>query len=170
MLEHSTWQVQGSNNKIIYNNDNINNYYIYSFKIFLHFWLAKSTRRIHHNHLLLTKSGRILRLNNQWRQKCSTVAGWCTINREELGTSWIVLVVKRKGPNSQLNILLVSQWTIMSARRQRLVFGVYLQTWTALYLLNVHYQGERKHVLAMFLNQELFWMNNKAINEIGFIS
>ena len=25
-----------------------------------------------------------------------------------------------------------------------------------------------KHVLAVFLNQELFWMNNKAINEFGF--
>ena len=25
-----------------------------------------------------------------------------------------------------------------------------------------------KHVLAMFLNQELFWMNNKAINEFHF--
>ena len=24
------------------------------------------------------------------------------------------------------------------------------------------------HVLAMFLNYELFWMNNKAINEFGF--
>ena len=25
-----------------------------------------------------------------------------------------------------------------------------------------------KHILAMFLNQELFWMNNKAVNEFGF--
>ena len=25
-----------------------------------------------------------------------------------------------------------------------------------------------KHVLVMFLNWELFWMNNKAINEFGF--
>ena len=25
-----------------------------------------------------------------------------------------------------------------------------------------------KHVLAMFLNQELFWMNNRAIDEFGF--
>ena len=25
-----------------------------------------------------------------------------------------------------------------------------------------------KHVSAMFLNQELFWMNNKAVNEFGF--
>ena len=25
-----------------------------------------------------------------------------------------------------------------------------------------------KHVLAMFLNKELFWMNNKTIIELGF--
>ena len=25
-----------------------------------------------------------------------------------------------------------------------------------------------KHVLALFLNQELFWMNNKTIIEFGF--
>ena len=25
-----------------------------------------------------------------------------------------------------------------------------------------------KHFFAMFLNLELFWMNNKAINEFGF--
>ena len=35
---------------------------------------------------------------------------------------------------------------------QHLLFGVYLQTWTALYLLNMHYQGglnidEGKHAL-----------------------
>ena len=47
----------------------------YSFKIFLSFWLAKDTHVIHHNQLLLTKFGRILWLINQWRQKCSTVAG-----------------------------------------------------------------------------------------------
>ena len=35
-------------------------YIYYSFKIFLRFWLAKSTRIIHHNHLLMTKFGRIL--------------------------------------------------------------------------------------------------------------
>ena len=49
------------------------NRYHYSFKIFLRFWLPKSTRIIHHNQLLLTKFGRILRLINRWRQKCRTV-------------------------------------------------------------------------------------------------
>ena len=37
----------------------------YAFKIFLRFWLAKSTRIIHHDHLLITKFGRILRLINR---------------------------------------------------------------------------------------------------------
>ena len=35
------------------------------------FWLAKSTRIIHHNQLLMTKFGRILCLTRKWRQKCS---------------------------------------------------------------------------------------------------
>ena len=35
------------------------------FKIFLRFWLAKSTRLTYHNELLLTKFGRILRLINR---------------------------------------------------------------------------------------------------------
>ena len=33
--------------------------YYYSFKIFPRFWLAKSTRLIHHNQLLMSKFGRI---------------------------------------------------------------------------------------------------------------
>ena len=64
-----------------------------------------------------------------------------------------------------------------TARRQlgrwHLLFGEYLWSWTN---LNVHYRrwtehrwiDGGKHVLAMFLNYELFWMNNKAINEFGF--
>ena len=42
-----------------------------SFKIFPQFWLAKSTRIIHHNQLLMTKFGRILCLTRKRRQKCS---------------------------------------------------------------------------------------------------
>ena len=49
---------------------NIKNTY-YSFKIFPQFWLAKSTRIIHYNQLLMTKFGRILCLTRKWRQKCS---------------------------------------------------------------------------------------------------
>ena len=51
------------------------NYPFYSFKIFPRFWLAKSTPIIHHNQLLMTKFGRILRLLNWWRQNCSFLAG-----------------------------------------------------------------------------------------------
>ena len=46
----------------------------YSFKIFPQFWLAKSTRVIHHNQLMMTKFGRILCLRTRkWRQKCSSL-------------------------------------------------------------------------------------------------
>ena len=54
--------------------DCINQSY-YSFKIFPRFWLAKSTRFVHHNQLLMTKFGRILTLMRKWRQKCSVFAG-----------------------------------------------------------------------------------------------
>ena len=40
----------------------------YFLKIFLRFWLAKSTHIIPHKHLLMTKFGTILRLMNRWRQ------------------------------------------------------------------------------------------------------
>ena len=57
--------------------------------------------------------------------------------------------------------------------RRHLLFGEYLRGWTT---LNVHYESIKdelnidggKHVLAMFLNKELFWMNNKTIIEFGF--
>ena len=47
----------------------------YSFKIFPQFRLAKSTRIIHHNQLLITRFGRILCLTRKLRQKCSILAG-----------------------------------------------------------------------------------------------
>ena len=40
----------------------------YSFKIFSRFWLAKNTRIIHHNKLLMNKFGRILCLTRKWRK------------------------------------------------------------------------------------------------------
>ena len=43
----------------------------YSFKTFPQFWLAKSTRIIYHNQLLMAKFGRILCLTRKWSQKCS---------------------------------------------------------------------------------------------------
>ena len=50
------------------------NKYYYTFKIFPRFWLAKNTRIIPHDQLLMTKFGRILRLINRWRQKGSFLA------------------------------------------------------------------------------------------------
>ena len=53
---------------------NVNNKYnYYSFKIFLFFWLAKIPRIIHHNQLLSTKIGRILRYVNWWCQSCRKI-------------------------------------------------------------------------------------------------
>ena len=46
------------------------NYY-YSLKIFPQFWLAKGTRIIHHNQLLMTKFGRTLCVTRKQRSKCS---------------------------------------------------------------------------------------------------
>ena len=51
----------------LYNQHNMN---YYSFKIFPHFWLVKTTHIIHHNQLLFTKLARY-RWLNQWCQKCS---------------------------------------------------------------------------------------------------
>ena len=63
---HSTMCIRDAkNSNLLLNND------YYSFKIFPQFWLAKSTRIIHHNQLLMTKFGRILCLTKKWRQKCS---------------------------------------------------------------------------------------------------
>ena len=126
---------------------NNNNYY-YSFKIFLRFWLAKSIRIIHHNQLLLTKFERILRLINRWHQKCSTVAGQCTVNWEDLGTRLSCfgcekINVRTVGGtfysfHDELSSKNISRRQL---ERQHLLFGVHLQTWTALYLLNINAQS-----------------------------
>ena len=73
----------------------INNLYN-SFKIFLQFWLAKSTRIIHHNQLLMTKFGRILCLTRKWRQKCSLLQVKAPLTEKTWGRGWVVLVVKKK--------------------------------------------------------------------------
>ena len=132
----------------------------YSFKIFLHFWLANSTRIIHHNQLLLTKFGRTLQLINRWRQKCSTMQVNAPLTEKIWGRGWVVLVVKTKMAEQSAEHfirfeLLSKNIARRQLDRQHLVFGVYLQTWTALYLLNIHYRGELnidegKHVLACF--------------------
>ena len=61
-------------------------YNYYSFKIFPRFWLAKSTRIIHHNKLLTTddvKSAASLQVH-------------ATLTEKTRGRGWVVLVVKTK--------------------------------------------------------------------------
>ena len=74
----------------------------YSFKIFPQFWLAKSTRIIHYNQLLMTKFGRILRLTRKWRQKCSPLQDKAPLIEKTWGRGWVVLVVKKKMANISL--------------------------------------------------------------------
>ena len=68
----------------------------YSFKIFPRFWLAKSTRIIHHNQLLMTKFGRILCLTRKWRQKCSLLQVNAPLTEKTWGRGWVVFLVKTK--------------------------------------------------------------------------
>ena len=74
------------------------NLHYYSFKIFPQFWLAKSTRIIHHNQLLMTKFGRILSLTRKWRQKWSLLQVKAPLTEKTWGRGWVVLVVKTKWP------------------------------------------------------------------------
>ena len=74
------------------------NIYYYSLKIFPQFWLAKSTRLIHHNQLLLTKFGRILCLTRKWRKKCSLLQVNEPLTEKTWGRGWVVLAVKTKWP------------------------------------------------------------------------
>ena len=67
------------------------NYY-YSLKIFPRFWLAKGTRIIHHNQLLMTKFGKILCLTRKQRSKCSPLQVKALLPRrpgEEVELFWL---------------------------------------------------------------------------------
>ena len=132
--------------------------FYYSFKIFLSFWLAKSTSIIHLNQLLLTKFGRILRLIDRWQQKCRTLVQVnAPLTKKTWGRGW----AGRNGPtvggtfHSFHHELLSKNIARRQLDGQHLLFGVYLLTWTSLCLLNMHYRGELnidkgKHVLACF--------------------
>ena len=54
----------------------LNRTFYYSFKTFLRFWLAKITRIIHQNQLLLAKIWKSFALLNRWRQKWSKVSDY----------------------------------------------------------------------------------------------
>ena len=67
--------------------------YYYSFKIFLRFWLAKITRIIHHNQLLLTKFGKIL---PYWTNDVKSAAKLQIIEpltKKTWGRVWVVFEV-----------------------------------------------------------------------------
>ena len=73
----------------------------YSFKIFPQFWLAKSTRIIHHNQLLMTRFGRIL-LTRKWRQKCRLLQVKAPLTEKTWERDWVVFVVKTKMADTSL--------------------------------------------------------------------
>ena len=81
---------------------------------FSQFWLAKSTRIIYHNPLLLTKFGRILFLTRKWRQKCSPLQVNAPLTEKTWGRGWVVLVVKTK----MADTLLVSRVRITAGNRR----------------------------------------------------
>ena len=121
-------------------------------KYFPRFWLAKSTRIIHHNQLLMTKFGRILCLTRKWHQKCSLLQVNAPLTKKTWGWDWVVFVVKTKMADTSL----VSRVRTTAGTRQNnakkdsenskkptrratchLLFGEYLRSWTN---LNVNYQ------------------------------
>ena len=53
-----------------------NNSFCYSFKLFPHFWLGKTTCIIQHAQLLLTKFGKTFVIWNQWRLNDIKTVGW----------------------------------------------------------------------------------------------
>ena len=124
----------------------------HSFKIFLRFWLAKITRIIHHNQLLLTKFGRIL---PYWTDDVKSAVNLQIIEpltEKTLRRGWVVFEVSNGGTLYSFHGKLLSKNITRTARRQldrrHLLFGVYLQNWTALYLLNflikMHYRCDFK--------------------------
>ena len=129
----------------------ISNNIYYSFKIFPQLWLAKSTRIIHHNQLLITKYGRILCLTRKCRQKCSLLQVNAPLTEKTWGRGWVVFVVKTKMADTSLvsrvrttagtRLNKLAKNIAKTARRQlggrHLLFGEYLRSWTN---LNVHYQ------------------------------
>ena len=121
-----------------------------SFKIFPQFWLAKSTRINHHNQLLMTKFGRILRLTRKRRQKWSPLQVKAPLPRRPGDEVKLFLAVKKKWrtfhsfqeQKVQLELgEMIAKNTAKTARRQlggrHLLFGEYMRSWTN---LNVHYR------------------------------
>ena len=139
---------------------NNNNNYYYSLKIFsisdwlkphalfLRFWLAKTSRIIHHNQLLLTKYGRNLQyVKNNVKSAVKLPDCW-TFNWEDLWTrsSCFGCDFKMAGHFPSFKSKKYANYWLQSniartprsqTNGQHLLFGGYLHTWTTLYLLNL---------------------------------
>ena len=74
----------------------------YSLKIFPRFWLAKSSRMIHYNQLLMTKFGRILCLTRKWHEQCNLLQINEPLTEKTWGRGWVVWVVKTKMADTSL--------------------------------------------------------------------
>ena len=89
----------------------------YSFKIFPRFWLAKTTRIIYLNQLLLTKFGNNFVVLNRWRQNDVKSAPWLQVIKPSTEKTWgrgsLILAVRTKWLDSWRNILLVSRRNIL---------------------------------------------------------
>ena len=127
------------------------NVFYYSFKIFLGFWLAKITCIIHHNQLLFTKFGRIF---PHWIDHIKSAAKLQIIEPltdKTWGRVWVVFEVSNGETCYLIYGELLSKDIARTARRlldgQHLLFGVYLQSWTALYLLNFPIKMHCRHEL-----------------------
>ena len=98
----------------------------YSFKIFPRFWLAKTTRKIHHNQLLFSKFLKILRHIESMTSKVQPAAGYWTVDRENLGTRlcyiWCAEKQRAKWRNSFKNeeIFWMNNRTILEFRFRRI--------------------------------------------------
>ena len=112
--------------------------------MFPRFWLVKTTRIIHHKQLLLTKNSVTL---NQWRQKCSPLQ-----IIEPLTSKWC----QKCSPLQIIESLTskIIEPLIEKASAQGCV---------------IQQREKWPRVEFTSLSEEIFWMNNKAIIEFGFL-
>ena len=114
--------------------------YYYSFKIFPRFWLVKTTHIIHHNQLLFTKFGKNLRHIESMTSKVQPAENYWTDD---------VKMTSKVQPAADY-------WTVY---RENLGTRLCYIWWA---------EKQRAKWRISFKNEEIFWMNNKAVIEFGF--
>ena len=78
---------------LVYSGPYLNILFYYSLKIFLRFWLAKSTHiTTHHNQLLLTKFGRTLPYSTKDIKSEAKLQIMAPLAKKTWGRGWVVLV------------------------------------------------------------------------------